>query len=330
MAQNTEFINKRGKIFIKKIIANKNDANQRLDKFLAKTFGNLPPSMLYKFIRAKKIKVNGKRCAIGYKLNEGDIIDLYIKDEFLVTENHILSFKDIIPKLKILYEDGNILLCDKKPGVIVHPDKNEEINTLINHITAYLYKKGEYNPEFENSFAPALCNRIDRNTGGIVICAKNSETLRIINEKIKNNEIEKKYLCLINGILDKKSGIMTAYHRKNQDLNIAEINKNKFPGSKIIKTGYEVLGEKNNISLVEVELITGRTHQIRAHFAYIGRPLVGDGKYNKNKTPGFFHQALYAYKIKFNFTGESGVLDYLNGKIITAGSVGEIASRWKF
>jgi 23S rRNA pseudouridine955/2504/2580 synthase len=183
---------------------NKNDASQRLDKFLTKTFENLPVSMLYKFIRTKKIKVNGKRCEIGRKLAEGDVVELYIKDEFLVGPETKDNFKDIIPNLNILYEDENIILCDKKPGVIVHPDENEAVNTLINHITAYLYKKGEYDPKTENSFAPALCNRIDRNTGGIVICAKNAETLRIINEKIKNGETEKSYLCLLHGILEKK------------------------------------------------------------------------------------------------------------------------------
>jgi len=283
--------------------------------------------MLYKFIRTKKIKVNHKRCEISYKLIDGDIVDLYIKDEFLVTSDDHVSFKSIVPKLKILYEDENILLCDKKPGVIVHPDENEEINTLINHITAYLYKKGEYDPDFENSFAPALCNRIDRNTGGIVICAKNAETLRIINEKIKNNEIEKSYLCLLHGILDKKENIITAYHRKNTDDNIVVIHQNQFAGSKIIRTKYRVLKEKDHISLVEAELITGRTHQIRAHFAYIGHPLVGDGKYGKteNNKPdrkkGFFYQALYSYKIKFDFSCDAGILNYLNGRVFVVDDV---------
>jgi len=278
--------------------------------------------MLYKFVRTKRIKINKKRANISYKLLENDVIDLYVKDEFLVTSSDGCTFKSLKPDLKIIYEDKNILLADKKAGVIVHPDNREEVNTLINHITAYLYQNGEYLPELENSFAPALCNRIDRNTGGIVICAKNAETLRVINEKIKNNEIEKKYLCLVHGNLVKKEAVLTAYHKKNQDENIVKIADNYFPGAKIIKTKYKVLREQANISLVEAELVTGRTHQIRAHFAHINHPLVGDSKYCVNyeqhkddRKRGFFSQALYSYKVSFKLKKESeNILDYLNGK----------------
>jgi 23S rRNA pseudouridine955/2504/2580 synthase len=287
--------------------------------------------MLYKSVRTKKIKINRKRAEISYKLAENDVIDLYINDDFLVTSIDNLHFKSLKADVKIIYEDENILLADKKPGIIVHPDNREEVNTLINHITAYLYQKGEYNPEFENSFAPALCNRIDRNTGGIVICAKNAETLRVINEKIKTSEkiekiekveIQKKYLCLAHGIFSKKRAVLTAYHKKNADENIVKISAHYFNGAKIIKTKYKVLREKNNISLVEAELITGRTHQIRAHFAHINHPLVGDGKYSLNQEQnksdrkrGFFSQALYSYKIAFRFdTSNPCILDYLNGK----------------
>jgi 23S rRNA pseudouridine955/2504/2580 synthase len=310
-----------GGYFIKTIIINRNDAGQRLDKFLSKTFENLPPSELFKSVRTKKIKVNGKRAEIGYKLRETDVVDLYVRDEFLLGAGDDFTFKNLKPDLKIIYEDENILLADKKAGILVHPDDREEINTLINHITAYLYQKGEYQPHFENSFAPALCNRIDRNTGGIVICAKNAEALRVINRKIKENETEKKYLCLVHGIMQKKQAVLSAYHKKNADGNTVKIADNQFPGSKPIKTKFNVLREKNNISLVEVELLTGRTHQIRAHFAHIGHPLVGDGKYCLNQEQyksdrkrGFFSQALYSYKITFKHGGSADCLSYLNGR----------------
>ena len=278
-------------------------------------------------MRAKKIKVNKKRAQIGYKLLENDIVDLYINHEFLAASDGSLSFKNLKPDLKIIYEDENILLADKKAGMIVHPGDREEINTLINNITAYLYQKGEYRPELENFFAPALCNRIDRNTGGIVICAKNSETLRIVNEKIKNNAVEKKYLCLAHGILKQKQATLSAYHKKDADGNTVKIAGHYFPGAKPIQTKYTVLREKNNISLIEAELITGRTHQIRAHFAHINHPLVGDGKYSRNreqhksdKKRGFFSQALYSYKLAFkdsDGSDDSGVLSYLDGKIFS-------------
>jgi 23S rRNA pseudouridine955/2504/2580 synthase len=189
---------------MKIITVNKNDAGQRLDKFLFKYLENIPASLLYRYIRSKRIKVNKKKCDISYKLCEGDVLELYINDQLFEKTLDTLDLLKIKPDLDIIYEDQNILLVNKKAGMIVHEDEHEKINTLINHICAYLYQRGEYDPQFENSFAPALCNRIDRNTSGIVICAKNSESLRILNDKIKNRELEKYYLCIVTGRLSKK------------------------------------------------------------------------------------------------------------------------------
>jgi len=209
------------------------------------------------------------------------------------------------------------LLADKRSGLIVHSDSKEDTNTLINHIKSYLYHKGEYDPESENSFAPALCNRIDRNTGGIVIAAKNAETLRILNQKIKDREITKKYLLAVHGRLNKPTGVLKNFILKDENTNTVKVYEKQVKGSKTAETKYRVIEEKNNLSLVEAELLTGRTHQIRAQFSYIGHPLLGDGKYGINKDDrksGYKSQALYSYKIGFDFTTESGILSYLKGK----------------
>lgn len=297
---------------------NKNDANQRLDKFLTKRFKTLPKALMYKYIRTKYIKVNGKRCEISTKLNEGDVITLYIKDEFFDAPQYdTYDFLKAPLNLDIVYEDENIILLNKPTGLLCHPDENYHFDSLLARLQHYLYDKKEYDPKSENSFAPALANRIDRNTGGIVIAAKNSESLRILNQKIKDRELKKLYLCVVHGILKKKQALLTDYLEKNEKQNRVYISSKPTPNSKTIKTKYKVLDEFNNMSLVEIELLTGRTHQIRAHMAYIGHPLVGDGKYGtnkQNKNVSLKWQALCSYKLQFDFETDAGILEYLNGK----------------
>ena len=296
----------------------KNDAGQRLDKFLSKAVKGLPMSLMYKYIRTKKIKVNRARTEQKYVLQEGDIVQLFIKDEFFDSpEKDNSALSSITPKLTVVYEDENIILCNKRPGVLVHEDDEGKDNTLIMHIKAYLYQKGEYDPENEQSFAPALCNRIDRNTGGIVIGAKNAEALRVMNEKIKNDEISKFYYCVVHGKMPKKADTLTGFLLKDSDKNQVKIFDKQVKGSKNIITKYKVVSEKNGMSLLEIELVTGRTHQIRAHMSYIGHPLLGDGKYGINKddrAKGYKYQALYAYRLRFDFDDDSGALGYLKGK----------------
>ncbi len=303
---------------MKTITVGKNDAGQRLDKFLSKAVKGLPASMMYKSIRTKKIKVNRKRCEQNYILCEGDEIQLFIRDEFFgQPEADVGTLARIVPKLNIVYEDDNIMLLNKRPGVLVHEDKDGGENTLIMHIQAYLAAKGEYDAALEQSFAPALCNRIDRNTGGIVIAAKNAAALRDMNAKIKAGSIKKHYVCLVHGTPPKQSDIMHAYLRKNSRTNTVEVRDKFFDGAKEIVTGYTLSERRGGESLLEVELFTGRTHQIRAHMAHIGCPLVGDGKYGINKDDrarGFKYQALYAYKLVFDKTKEKGSLSYLEGK----------------
>ena len=298
------------------LIIKKNDAGQRLDKFITKTL-DIPPSLLYKSIRTKKIKVNRKRAEANLILEEGDTVQCFLSEEFFKCETDDTSLARITPHLDIVYEDENILLLNKRPGISVHEDEKGSTNTLITHIQAYLYQKGEYNPNDEQSFAPALCNRIDRNTGGIVIAAKNAKTLRVMNEKIKKREIDKFYLAAIHGIPKKKSDTLTAFLRKDSEKNIVKIYDTNPPrDAKRIITKYNVIASKSGLSLIEVELLTGRTHQIRAHMAHIGHPLLGDGKYGINKSDkaqGYKYQALYSYRLRFSFTGDETHLEYLNG-----------------
>lgn len=297
----------------------KNDAGQRLDKFLSKSIKGLPMSLMYKYIRTKKIKVNRARTDQKYMLVEGDEVQLFIKEEFFESpEKDMGALETIKPKIEIVYEDDNLILCNKRPGVLVHEDKEGGENTLIMHIQAYLCQKGEYSPEDEQSFAPALCNRIDRNTGGIVLAAKNAMALRVMNEKIRNNEISKFYLCAVHGVPTKDSATLRGFLRKDSKNNTVEVTDNRLPGSKEIITKYRVLEKKGDCSLLEVELVTGRTHQIRAHLSHIGHPLLGDGKYGVNREDrqrGYKFQALYAYRLRFDFSDEvESELDYLRGK----------------
>ncbi len=309
---------------MKEFTINRNDSGQRVDKFLQKAVPRMPQSLMYKYIRMKRIKLNGKRCEISTRLNEGDVMQLYINDEFFDTAAET-EFLTAPPVLNIVYEDENILLVDKKNGLVVHEDDEKTSDTLINRILHYLYDKGEYKPEEENSFVPALCNRLDRNTGGIVIAAKNAESLRILNQKIKDRELEKRYLCITVGIPPKKHDTMTAYLEKNADGNTVKVTDKKTPSNKTIITTYDVLKTVGRLALVEVKLETGRTHQIRAHFAHIGCPLLGDGKYGINQVNREYKvktQALYSYKLKFTFAGDdNGCLDYLNGREFTVKDV---------
>ncbi len=299
---------------------NKNDAGQRLDKFLTKAVKGLPMSLMYKYIRTKKIKVNRKRTEQRYILCEGDEVQLFIREEFFDSpERDDGALARITPKLDIVYEDENIMLCNKRPGVLVHEDDSASDNTLIMHIKAYLYQKGEYDPASEQSFAPALCNRIDRNTGGMVIAAKNAEALRIMNEKIKNDEMRKFYLCAVHGVPEKRSATLQAYLKKNSADNLVSISDRPKEGYKTIITKYKTIATQGNTSLLEVELVTGRTHQIRAHMSHIGHPLLGDGKYGINRSDrekGYKYQALYSYRLIFDFKEDGGILSYLCGKQI--------------
>ena len=306
---------------------NQNDAGQRLDKFITKATVGMPKSLLYKYIRTKRIKLNGKKAHENDMLSAGDMIECYIPDEFFGDADTPADYSKVKIIPDIVYEDENILLCNKAPGILVHlgdeGDKNRadaaERETLIFALTAYLVGKGEYNPSEENSFAPALCNRIDRNTGGIVILAKNAKTLRDVNEAIRENRVTKRYLCAVHGKLTGEK-TLTAYHSKDYKTNTVRVTDRQIPGSKEMITKYRALryNAEENLTLAEVTLVTGRTHQIRAHMAHIGYPLLGEGKYAHNaadRKKGFSSQALYSCAVQFAFG--DGHLAGLNGRLFT-------------
>ena len=265
------------------LVIGQNDAGQRLDKFLQKRFKTMPKAMLYMYIRKKCIKINGKKCDIGDKLREGDVLTFFIRDEFFdAPQEKSYEFLKAPAKLDIIYEDENLLLLNKKPGVIVHQDKHYHFDSLVARVQHYLYDKGEYDPEEDRAFAPALVNRIDRNT-----------------------------LC---GTPKQKEATLTAYMVKDESRNRVKVFGKPVEGSKEMVTHYRVLGKAGAYTLAEVELLTGRTHQIRAHMAYLGTPLAGDTKYGGKKTAALPYQALYSYKLRFSFQSDAGILAYLNGR----------------
>ena len=303
---------------MKEFTVGKNDAGQRLDRFVGKTAPMLPASLLQKYIRQKDVKVNGRPAKGDVRLSEGDTVRLYIPDEFFDRPGKDDAWRAVAaPKVDVVYEDENILLVNKRPGMLCHSAGEWTWDTLIAHIQAYLRAKGEWDPTAENSFAPALCNRIDRNTGGIVIAAKTAEALRIMDEKVRAREMEKTYLCAVLGTPKPSAGRLEGYLFKDAKKNQVYVYDSPRTGAKTAITEYKTLGNADGLSLLECRLITGRTHQIRAQLSHAGWPLLGDGKYGRerdNRTYGEKGQALCSWKLRFAFSAPAGALEYLNGR----------------
>ncbi len=297
---------------MKKFMINDNDSGQRVDKFLSKAMPQLPKSMMYRLIRKKDVKVNGKRCEISTKLAAGDELTVYVKDELAGGKKHDMSFLNVPAELDVVYEDSNIIIVNKPVGLDSHSSSSFSDN-LVDRIRHYLYDKNEYDPDSESSFSPAVCSRLDRNTCGLVTAAKTAEALREINAAIRAGNMTKIYHCITVGRPPQDSGIVEAYHKKEESRNLVKLSDTPLDGYKPIKTGYRVLASKGSLSLVEITLYTGRTHQIRAHMAHIGAPVLGDGKYGNvaaNKRMNVFRQALCAYSVRFELD-ESSTLAYL-------------------
>ena len=296
-----------------KFVINKNDSGQRIDKFITKALPEMPKNLMYKLFRKKDIKLNGKRCDISTYLSENDEVTIYYNTASVLAAKD-MTFLNSALQLNIVYEDDNVIIVNKPTGLTVHCDNEHESDTLINRIKHYLYKNGGYDPETEASFSPALCSRLDKNTCGLVTAAKNAQSLRLINEAIRCGNVTKLYKCAVIGKPPHDKEVLTAYHFKEAKGNIVHVYDQCKEGSKPIKTGYNLLASKNGISLLEITLYTGRTHQIRAHLAHVGLPVLGDGKYgiiSENRRYNIFHQALCAYKLVFRFP-ENSELYYLN------------------
>ncbi len=272
----------------------------RLDALIIKEYPALTLGVLHKYMRQNKIKVNGKKIKLNTKLVVGDVINLYILD--LEQKNDdIPLFMKANNNLNIMYEDENIMIVDKQAGLIVCDENNIKPDTLINRVMFYLYNKNEYN--YKSGFAPCLCHRLDTGTSGLLIIAKNKTAYNNIENAIKNKNIQKKYLCVINGTPPKKTDVLTAYLLKNANSGTVKIFENKIKNSKKIITEYKILKKAESLTLLEINLITGKTHQIRAHLAYLNMPIIGDSKYgnlNLNRKYKAKYQLLCAYSLKFN------------------------------
>ncbi len=295
---------------MKIIRINENDSGQRVDKFLSKLLSGMPRSLLYKQLRNKRVKRNKKALSAKDVLSCGDELYLYINDEFFGEAKEISATSR---GLKIVYEDENILVCDKPAGQVSHGGDD----SLLSQAQAYLFEQGVYNPREENSFAPALSNRLDRNTRGLCLVAKTAAAQKLLNEKIKNHEVTKCYRCVVCGTLKKKAGTLRNFLISSDKENRVTVAAEGAKDAKEAVLYYDVLAEKNGKSLVDVTLLTGRKHQIRVQFAHLGHPLLGDAKYGAPKDSRFRYQALCAYSLTFDFKDDGGVLQSLKGKTIS-------------
>lgn len=295
-----------------------NEAGQRLDKFLRKWLKDVPLGAIYKNIRKGDIKVNGSKGKEKYILSEGDIVEV----REITTDSKREKFTRVEGELKVAYEDENMLLVEKWPGILVHGDIHKDIPTMTEYVLTYLYDKGDYSPEKEITFTPSPCNRLDRNTSGIVIFGKNFESLKLLNEMIRERKIQKYYCALVRGRIS--DGKYEAYISKNEESNISVVYDNERPNTRRIAMKVKTIQSCGIYSFIEIELITGRSHQLRAHLSHLGNPIVGDGKYGDKKINSFFYnkygleyQFLYAYKIVFRDCPEK--LSYMKNKTIAEG-----------
>ncbi len=296
-----------------------NEAGMRLDRFIGKVLPHLPSTLIQKSLRQQKVRLNGRHQPPTTKLAVGDCVTLYYRPEWLIAPDVTKAYQLIEkPNVCVVYEDEHLVIVNKPVGQSVHEDSYGAKDTLLAHVQAYLVQTGSWVPAQEHQFMPQLCHRIDRNTSGLVIAAKTHAALDILCEKIRLHEIEKAYLCIVHGHPLPAQGTYRDFLVKHEDSSIVEVWTHPVPNGRTAITHYRTLHISADFALLECQLETGRTHQIRAQMAAHGHPLLGDGKYGR-VTRGQTErtQALCAHQITFAFQTPAGVLSYLQDRVIT-------------
>jgi len=303
---------------MRRIIVDSRDEQKRIDRFLTDRFAGVPAAVFFKSFRKRNVRVNGKRVNRDFRLQAGDVVEIFIPDEYLSPAGN----DDRKAGIEILYEDEHIMVVSKPQGVPVHQDGNREELVLDRYLQSMTAERRE--GEAPKPGFPALCHRIDRNTGGLVILAKDDRTLEVMKDKIKRHEIRKFYLACTYGIPAVKEAEYEAYLVKDAEESLVKIFDRPVRGSVKIVTRFRLLKAVYPYALLEVELVTGKTHQIRAHLARLGYPILGDGKYginSVNRSLRLKMQALFHYRLRFEFKKKGTHLDYLDGHEITLPSV---------